>query len=106
MVRGPGISEELQISSVSDISRSHSTANPNVRRNSVAWQIWIVGAALLVLTTQIAAQGVATSAIRGTVRSDDNLPLNASVTIRNLATGVVSTTRVRGGRYLLQGLET
>ncbi|HMA19613.1 MAG TPA: carboxypeptidase regulatory-like domain-containing protein, partial [Gemmatimonadaceae bacterium] len=77
-----------------------------MRRNSVAWRIWAAGVALLLLATQLAAQGVATSAIRGTVRSDDNLPLEASVTIRNLATGVVSTTRVRGGRYLLQGLET
>jgi hypothetical protein len=71
----------------------------------VAWQTWIVGAALLVLTTQLAAQGVATSAIRGTVLSDDKLPLDATVTARNLATGVTSRARVHEGRYFIQGLE-
>lgn len=105
MARRPVVSERLQRSSVSDISRSHSTANPNVRRRSVAWRKWVAGGALILLATQLAAQGVATSAIRGTVRSDDNLPLDGAVTIRNLATGVVSKTRVREGRYLLQGLE-
>jgi hypothetical protein len=39
------------------------------------------------------------------VRSDDNVPLDAVVTIRNVATGVVSKAHVREGRYLLQGLE-
>jgi hypothetical protein len=90
---------------VSDISRSHSTANPNMRRKSVAWRTCVAGGSLLLLATQLAAQGVATSAIRGTVRSEDNLPLDAAVTIRNLATGVVSKTRVRDGRYMLQGVE-
>ena len=60
---------------------------------------------MLSVATQLAAQGVGTSAIRGTVRSDDDLPLDGSVTIRNLATGVISKTRVREGRYLIQGLE-
>jgi hypothetical protein len=64
-----------------------------------------VAAMSLVLATQIGAQGVGTSAIRGTVRSDDDRPLDASVTVRNVSTGVVSTTRVRDGRYLVQGLE-
>jgi hypothetical protein len=105
MVRGPGISEQLQIPSVSDISRSHSTANPNVRRNSGAWRKWALGVALLLIATQLAAQGVATSAIRGIVRSDDNVPIDAAVTIRNVATGVVWKARVREGNYLLQGLE-
>jgi hypothetical protein len=80
-------------------------ANPNVRRKSVAWQKWVAGVALLLIATQLTAQGVATSAIRGTVRSDDELPIDALVTIRNVATGVVSKIRAREGRYLIQGLE-
>jgi hypothetical protein len=66
----------------------------------------LVGApALLLFATQLAAQGIGTGAIRGTVRSDENRALDATITIRNLATGVLSRTRVRDGRYLAQGLE-
>jgi hypothetical protein len=61
--------------------------------------------ALLLLSTELAAQGIGTSAIRGTVRSDDDVPLDAAITIRNLATGVISKSRVREGRFLVQGLE-
>src|SRR6478672_13651543 len=52
------------------------------------------------------AQGVATSTIRGTIRSDDGIDLNGvSVLIVNGSTGVRSSLRVSHGRFLLQGLE-
>ena len=57
--------------------------------------------------TSALAQGMATSAIRGSVRADDGMRIDGvSLQIRNLSTGVVSATRVRAGRYLIQGLET
>jgi hypothetical protein len=74
-------------------------------RRTAARRTSFVGAALFLLASRLAAQGVGTSAIRGTVRSDDSVSLNAGVTVRNLATGVTSKTRVREGRYLVQGLE-
>jgi hypothetical protein len=77
----------------------------NVRRISAFWQKWWIAAALLISASPLGAQGVGTSAIRGKVRSDDKLPLDAAVTVRNLATGVTSNTRVHEGRYLIQGLE-
>lgn len=64
-----------------------------------------IAAALLLVAGQLTAQGVGTSAIRGSVRSDDNVRLDAAVTIRNQSTGVVSRTRARDGYYLIQGLE-
>lgn len=74
-------------------------------RLSALGQIWWIAPALLLSATTLAAQGVGTSAIRGTVRSGDDVTLDASVTVRNLATGAVSRARVRDGRYLIQGLE-
>ncbi|HEX6576327.1 MAG TPA: hypothetical protein VF042_15270, partial [Gemmatimonadaceae bacterium] len=81
------------------------TNGPHYRPASFAWSARLAVAAVLLLSTQLAAQGIGTSAIRGIVRSDDNIPLDASITIRNLATGVMSKYRVREGRYLVQGLE-
>lgn len=53
-----------------------------------------------------APQGIGTTAIRGTVRSDDGTDLNgAPVRVYNTATGVTSRTQVRQGRFLVQGLE-
>lgn len=74
-------------------------------RISAVWQTRFIAAALLLAATQAFAQGVGTSAVRGTVRSDENVSLDAVVTVRNLATGVITKTRVHQGRYLIQGLE-
>jgi hypothetical protein len=53
-----------------------------------------------------AAQGVATTAVRGTVRSEDGSDLNgAPIRVFNAATGVTSKTQVRQGRFMVQGLE-
>lgn len=93
------------MSSASDISRPHSKASLTLSGKTTAWHTLLVVAALLLSATQLSAQGLGTSAIRGTIRSDDNLPVDGTVTIRNLATGVISKTRVREGRYLIQGLE-
>jgi hypothetical protein len=65
----------------------------------------LVIGALFLLATRLAAQGLGTSAIRGTVRSDDDSPIDGAITVRNLSTGVVSRARVKDGRYLVQGLE-
>jgi hypothetical protein len=53
-----------------------------------------------------APQGVATTAIRGVVRSDDGSDLNgAPIRVFNAATGVTSKTQVRQERFMVQGLE-
>src|SRR5688500_17983578 len=52
------------------------------------------------------AQGIATAAIRGTVQSTSGGNLDgARVRVLNTATGVTTETRVRRGRFLLQGME-
>ena len=85
---------------------THSSSAADLTVNSYGrWHTPFAFAALIFLSTQLAAQGIGTSAIRGTVRSDDDVPLDAAITIRNVATGVISKSRVREGRYLVQGLE-
>jgi hypothetical protein len=52
------------------------------------------------------SQGIATSTIRGTVRSEAGGELNgAIVRVTSTSTGVSSRTEVRHGRFLVQGLE-
>ena len=55
--------------------------------------------------TNVHAQAVTTAAIRGTVRIDGGDPEGARVVVRNTATGFTLDTEVRGGRFLVQGLE-
>src|SRR5688572_32896963 len=53
-----------------------------------------------------AAQGIATAAIRGSVQSTTGGDLDgARVRVLNTATGVTTETRVRRGRFLIQGME-
>ena len=53
-----------------------------------------------------AAQGIATAAIVGTVRSTVGATLDAArVRVVNTATGVASNAVVRGGRFFVQGIE-
>jgi hypothetical protein len=60
----------------------------------------------LVPACEAVAQGIATAAIRGTVRSDNGADLDgASVRIINSATGVATHAMVRGGRFFVQGIE-
>ena len=58
-------------------------------------------------STPISAQGITTAAIRGTVRfeSGDDVE-GAFVRVVNVATGYASEMRIRGGSFLVQGLET
>lgn len=52
------------------------------------------------------AQGIATAAIRGSVRSDGGTALDgARVRVVNSATGLVSHALVRDGRFFVQGIE-
>lgn len=55
---------------------------------------------------EAAAQGIATAAIRGTVRSQGGADLDgARVRVLNSATGVTADAVVRAGRFFVQGLE-
>jgi hypothetical protein len=83
--------------------RSHSSGvlTPSVILNAVIFALAFIGSAGVA-----ASQGIATTAIRGTVRSEDGSNLNgSSVRIFNAATGVVSRTQARQGRFFIQGLE-
>lgn len=67
-------------------------------------------AALLLLCVRVpssaSAQGLATSGVRGTVRSADDHDLDgAAVRVVNTATGFAVRAQVVGGRFLVQGLE-
>src|SRR5512141_179636 len=67
-------------------------------------------AALLLLCLRLplsaSAQGLATSGVRGTVRSADGRDLDgAAVRVVNTATGFVVRAQVVGGRFFVQGLE-
>jgi hypothetical protein len=58
-------------------------------------------------STALSAQGISTTAIRGTVRAESGAGVEgAHVRIVNLPTGYANETRVRGGRFLVQGLPT
>jgi hypothetical protein len=66
----------------------------------------ILVALVLFFSADLSAQGIATTAIRGTARGDDGSDLSgASIRAINTATGVTSKSSVRQGRFLLQGLE-
>src|SRR5262245_39670063 len=55
---------------------------------------------------RLAAQGVTTAAIEGTVRMQDGTsPAGARVAARNTATGFAVEVEARKGHFLLQGLE-
>ena len=56
--------------------------------------------------SRLAAQGITTGAIRGTVRTQDGAPVDsAAVFAVNQATGLKRQTVVRGGRFRIEGLE-
>jgi hypothetical protein len=76
-------------------------------RQSSSWIIVVfIALASISSSRAIAAQGIATSAIRVSVRTDDGRDLNgASIRVVNTATGVASTGNARQGRLLVQGLE-
>jgi hypothetical protein len=79
----------------------HSPAGVNVSSLSS-----ILVALALIGSADLSAQGIATTAIRGTAQSDDGSDLSgASIRAINTATGVSSKSSVRQGRFLLQGLE-
>jgi hypothetical protein len=87
---------------------SEGTPHPATRRppasiifNAVVFALTLVGSA-----RAAAPQGITTTAIRGTVRSEDGSDLSGGqVSVFNAATGVTSRTHVRQGRFLVQGLE-
>jgi hypothetical protein len=55
----------------------------------------------------LTAQGISTTAIRGTVRAESGGNVEgARVRVVNLANGYANDTRVRGGSFLVQGLPT
>ena len=61
----------------------------------------------LVGSAPISAQGITTSAVRGTVRAEGGASVDgALVRVVNLSTGYANETRVRGGSFLMQGLAT
>jgi len=63
-------------------------------------------AALSWSSAPLAAQGVTTAAIRGTVRAENGADVEGTpVRVVNLATGYENNTWVRGGTYSIQGLE-
>jgi hypothetical protein len=58
------------------------------------------------LATPVAAQGLATGGVRGSVRSPDGRGLEgAAVRVVNTATGFAVRAQVVGGRFLVQGLD-
>jgi len=58
-------------------------------------------------STPLSAQGVSTTAIRGTVRAESGgVVEGARVRVVSVATGYANDTRVRGGSFLVQGLPT
>ena len=62
-------------------------------------------AALLLLASAAAAQGVSTAGIRGNVNAEGRRHVDARVRISHDATGFSVEVRATGGRYLVQGLE-
>ena len=78
------------------------------------WRTWCGPFAVLTVlcvtlgtSAPIAAQGITTAAIRGTVRSQDGASVNdASVRVVNVSTGYAAEARVRDGSFLVQGLAT
>jgi hypothetical protein len=67
----------------------------------------VLAAGLWWSSAPVAAQGITTAAIRGAVRAENGADVDGTpVRVVNLATGYRSDTKVRGGSYLIQGLET
>ena len=71
---------------------------------------WLLGAAAafaVVLPGQLAAQGVTTGAVSGTVTSEQGQALDGvQIQVRNASTGASAGTLTRAdGRYFVQGLE-
>lgn len=84
------------------------TSGARILRN-LGWMIAIAalsGSVPLGRAREAAAQGIATAAIRGTVRSDGGVDLDgARVRVLNSATGLTAHAIVRAGRFVIQGLE-
>jgi hypothetical protein len=67
----------------------------------------VLAAALSWSSARVAAQGITTAGIRGSVRAENGADIDgATVHVVNLATGYRSDTRVRDGHFWFQGLET
>jgi len=81
--------------------RAHRQRPPPLIVKAVLFALALIGSA-----GAAAPQGIATTAIRGTVRSEDGSDLNgAPIRVFNAATGVASKTQVRQGGFMVQGLE-
>ena len=79
---------------------------PSRWRRRIARSAIVAAASLCATSWRLAAQGITTGAIRGTVRTPDGAPVDsASVWIRNQATGLARQTVVRGGQFFIPGLE-
>jgi hypothetical protein len=66
----------------------------------------VLAAAMLVCSASAAiAQGVSTSGIRGTIRTDATDIQGARVRVTNTATGFAAEVEAQRGRFLIQGLE-
>src|SRR5262245_41111427 len=67
----------------------------------------VLAAALFCSSAVVFAQGVTTAAIHGAVRAENGADVDGTpVYVVNRSTGYRSDTRVRGGSYSIQGLET
>jgi len=76
--------------------RLHRSFGPLVLATALSW-----------CSVPVAAQGVTTAAISGAVRAENGADVDGTpVRVVNLATGYRSETRVRGGNYVIQGLDT
>jgi hypothetical protein len=90
---------------------SEPTANTKpARRSRVAaavarWAQRILAAALIFPSAAIRAQGVTTAGIRGSVRDALGHAVDATVRVREIATGFSADVRAAHGRFLIQGLE-
>ena len=75
-------------------------------RNYIILIAMLCGSSSLVPSRRATAQGIATAAIRGSVRAENGANVDgARVRVINSATGVASQAMVRGGRFLVQGME-
>jgi hypothetical protein len=79
---------------------------PSRWRRRIARSAIVAAAVLSATACGLDAQGITTGVIRGTVRTPGGAPVDsAAVRVVNQATGLSRQTMVRGGHFVIQGLE-
>ncbi|MBA3645258.1 MAG: TonB-dependent receptor [Gemmatimonadaceae bacterium] len=77
-----------------------------IRLQRIVFGAAVLGGALSIGARMAFAQGITTAAIHGTVVSENGASMDgAGVRVTASATGFVANTLVRGGRFLVQGIE-